>query len=573
MGNKFSLKLFSGLALAAGLCACGESSRDTAGGVSEETEGIYAIENKTIAGVSQKGPFVTGSDVYLMETKADSSLEPTGKKFYAMIRNDKGEFIIENISLESPFVHLYADGYYKHERTNHISACPIHLNALSNIEKREKVNINLLTHFEYQRVLNLIESGKSFEEAKKQASDEILSAFGFDMSASAEDLDITASSEKDTALLLISSIIDNHDTLNQYDKVTESYCKETQNYIDNFSEDFADDGILSDSLLEKIIGNVYDIIQQNKDLYIEGNEYYFDAIGWPHISKFNHIFEQYIGIGSCDDHNRGEIVSIEKKIPIPEDSPLFDPEASYEYIQCDGYTWNLITEDEYEVLATPLEHKTGSMTDNRDGKKYRTTSFEYKGKKYEWMADNLLYTDSTIQYSDDVEPDNSNMGVYTWSVAMGLGDSLAEEAVDSVINSLDSIHQGICPEDWHIPASLEWAILLEYAKDPNSLFNENWKPQDEKFALSKEIYDVFNDRLDFNMDPQYNSYDDVYARYVTYPLDYKSLTDEKYARDYIADKLPLKNTNFFFVHFAIDDRSEVSYTYENRIGYVRCVKN
>lgn len=193
MNNKFSLKLFCSLALAAGLCACSESSKDTAGGVSEETEGIYAIENKTIAGVSQKGPFVTGSNIYLKETKADGSLEPTGKEFYATTRSDKGDFKIENINLESPFALLTVEGYYTRETTNDISACSIHLNAVSNIEKRENVNINLLTHFEHQRILNLVKSGLTFNEAKEQASAEVFKAFGYNLSAIFEELDINSS--------------------------------------------------------------------------------------------------------------------------------------------------------------------------------------------------------------------------------------------------------------------------------------------------------------------------------------------------------------------------------------------
>ncbi|MBQ2560531.1 MAG: hypothetical protein II565_08110, partial [Fibrobacter sp.] len=64
----FSLKLFNGFALAAGLCACG--GNDTAGGISEENEGVVALTNKKIEGVTQKGPFVKDSKITLKETKA-----------------------------------------------------------------------------------------------------------------------------------------------------------------------------------------------------------------------------------------------------------------------------------------------------------------------------------------------------------------------------------------------------------------------------------------------------------------------------------------------------------------------
>ena len=73
--KRFSLKLFNALAIIASICACVD--RNVAGGISEETEGVVAITDKTIAGVSQKGPFAKGSSVYLKETKADGSLTPT----------------------------------------------------------------------------------------------------------------------------------------------------------------------------------------------------------------------------------------------------------------------------------------------------------------------------------------------------------------------------------------------------------------------------------------------------------------------------------------------------------------
>ena len=75
----YSLKLFNALAIIACICAC--SGNDTAGGISEETEGIVALTNKKIAGAAQKGPLVKGSNVVIKETSANGTLEPTGREF------------------------------------------------------------------------------------------------------------------------------------------------------------------------------------------------------------------------------------------------------------------------------------------------------------------------------------------------------------------------------------------------------------------------------------------------------------------------------------------------------------
>ena len=119
--------------------------------------------------MAQKGPLEKGSNVVLRETSADGSLEPTGREYNTTITGDKGSFTIDDIDLESQYVLLSAEGYYTHEWDQSRSECQMHLDAVSDLGNRNTSNINLLTHFEYKRVLNLFKSGKSFAEAKKQA--------------------------------------------------------------------------------------------------------------------------------------------------------------------------------------------------------------------------------------------------------------------------------------------------------------------------------------------------------------------------------------------------------------------
>ena len=173
MFDKQNLKklnwLLPTLALGAVFCACSDNST---AGTSEEAEGVVAIAGKQIAGVSQKGPFVKGSEVTLRETSKDGNFEPTGREFTTKTISNKGDFKFDDIDLESQYVLLSVDGHYKREYNDEKSACPMRLDAVSNLEKRETVNINLLTHFEFKRVLNLVKEGKTFAEAKKQAAKE-----------------------------------------------------------------------------------------------------------------------------------------------------------------------------------------------------------------------------------------------------------------------------------------------------------------------------------------------------------------------------------------------------------------
>ena len=189
--------------------ACSDSDdKDVAGGASGDAA-VVAITNKQIAGVAQKGPFVKGSNIVLAETSADGSLEPTGKEFFATTRTDKGDFQIDGINLESQFVRLKATGYYKRETTGENTVCQISLRALSDIRDRDQININILTHLEYDRTLYLVENGKSFAEAKKQSREELMQEFGYEnLADDFENLDIANDGETDKALEQISAHFD-----------------------------------------------------------------------------------------------------------------------------------------------------------------------------------------------------------------------------------------------------------------------------------------------------------------------------------------------------------------------------
>lgn len=548
MNNKFSLKLFCSLALAAGLCACSESSKDTAGGISEETEGIYAIENKTIAGVSQKGPFVTGSNIYLKETKADGSLEPTGKEFYATTRSDKGDFKIENINLESPFALLTVEGYYTRETTNDISACSIHLNAVSNIEKRENVNINLLTHFEHQRILNLVKSGLTFNEAKEQASAEVFKAFGYNLSAIFEELDINSSSDKNRALLEISFLMDLQSPRivesNESDSLLNisDSCLKFQSYIDNYTKDFADDGILSDSLSNRIINTAYDIIQKKFENFLyEGENELFELLQ-AHVTE---LYENFIGQGKCTENIAG------KYVPVLDSSlsalPPPDGDTNFSYILCNGKTWLPANKSTSETIYDLI-------TDPRDGKTYQTyslvTTSEERTKQttYEWMANNLQYTDSNTKYAKIKDSSNAEIGLYTVATALKSTDSQ------------DSVIQGICPDGWHIPSAENWKLLEKEVQDSNSYRFKNITYlrsfiYANNFQIPLTIYDLIDEKINLtplNIKPLDNSFN--YTQYITYTKDNSGQFTKQIVK--------IENTKFDIMQSENQDD----------IGYVRCIK-
>lgn len=111
----------------------------------------------------------------------NDKLLATGESFPSVIKDDLGSFAI-SAEVTAPYLELKAEGYYFIENTGETSTSPIYLNALAS-SSQEKININLLTTLTSGRIKKLINEGKSFEVAKKQAERELINIFHFSLKA------------------------------------------------------------------------------------------------------------------------------------------------------------------------------------------------------------------------------------------------------------------------------------------------------------------------------------------------------------------------------------------------------
>ena len=196
---------------------CGKDSTTlytgTAPDISGGTEPVVldsekiAISLDEVSGVTQKGPFLSGSKVLVREMTDGRTLTQTGNSFNGKILNDNGEFKINARMLVSQYVMLEATGYYRNEVTGENSGSELTLFAITNVNDRNIVNVNLLTHLEYERVVYLVTQKKmKVKEAKTQAQKEVLALLDIDATgfSNSEDLNIAGSSDEDGALLAFS---------------------------------------------------------------------------------------------------------------------------------------------------------------------------------------------------------------------------------------------------------------------------------------------------------------------------------------------------------------------------------
>lgn len=504
--------------------ACsGSGDKDFVGGASGDA-GVIAITDKQIAGVAQKGPLVKGSNVVLRETSAEGNLIPTGKEYYTTITGDKGEFAIDSINLESQYVLLSAEGYYTHEYDdNPLSECQMRLDAVSDLANRNTSNINLLTHFEYKRVLNLFKSGKSFAEAKKQAMTEVFAAFGVDMEAPlAEDLNIFNTTEGDRTLYNLSLFVDTRELWDPWEGELNSdeewehwtnpdrvNCPNLQIFIDGIADDFADDGVLSDTIMQHLARQAYDQAREHvaAEFYSEENMRAKDSVDPGSFEiltmkkkkydfgKF--LFLNYMGVEQCTEDLWGEVRKFER--PIVRYNPNLEQMAPLDsgYLLCDGYSWEIKTKEQIDSLTMRIDHESGTMVDLRDGKKYKTVSFVFNGKNYEWMAEDLKY--------------ETTSGLYSWTTAMQIDDEYMNRPLDESL--IDSLHQGICPVGWHVANVRDWADLITYVGGLENLLDETWRTGG-KSTFAKSATGVFHNRFDFNLEPMDKEYLRLY--YHTY---------------------------------------------------------
>ena len=364
---------FVALSLALMFAACGDdnSSTSTEQNVSDSKD--ISVSVNEVSGVSQKGPFLMGSKVQMFEISNGRSLNQTGKSFNGKISNDKGEFKIKGSKLVSQYVTLEASGYYRNEITGNNSKSELTLLAISNVSDRNTININLLTHLEYERVIYLVTQQKmKVDEAKKQAQREIFQIFGIDNTkfSNSEDLNIAGTNDDDGALLAISVLL-------QGDR-NESQLSEL---LTKIAIDMEEDGEWNDDAQKNAIAEwAAEIVHSGRIATIRGNvEKWKLSNVVPNFEKYvNNFWWQNYGLGTCDAKREGEVLKNQNTAS----------SVANEYYICKSGAWQVASDfekDTYKWLDSSVNHveKDGDV---RYGDVVKTNCYVFEDKT--WRSGN-----------------------------------------------------------------------------------------------------------------------------------------------------------------------------------------
>lgn len=394
-----------------------------------------AIALDSLTGLSQKGPFLKGATVYLYELSDGRTLKQTNGNFVSYITRDDGRYKFASRDLVSQYALVVVDGEYRNEVTGVPSKASIKLRAVTNMLMRKSVNVNLLTHLEYDRVYYLVTHEKmTVRAAKRMAQSELMNIFDIDATdfkTESEDMDVFGKTDADAALLAVSVLL-------QGDR-TEA---EMVALLAEIASDMEQDGEWNDETTKrKLVDWALRTDLTGRLIRIRNN-----VAGWK-LSETVPDFEKYLrgfwqkelNVGKCSKSMNGDTLELKGS------------DLSVQSLKCVDGAWRI--------------HR---IRDLRDGNVYRVTTIENQL----WMAENMRYVDSVgypalqgrmkcFSTADSIYKYGCH---YTWSVAMDSAAVFSDNAKGcgrgNVLVPTYPV-RGICPEGFHLPDSLEWIALFE----------------------------------------------------------------------------------------------------------------
>ena len=435
--------------------ACSEtnSGNGVAGGTVEET-GVYALAGRVgdvypkLIDVSSDGPVaslghensfyaVKGSVITISELDS-LTLQKTGRFVVDSIGNDEGKFEFPKFTLESPYVMIeiqdsctvwvcrergiwgalsYPALQYDSTKKEYVDDSTMYsISWRTIVDVREyqnaTISINMLTNLKVPLLQKYFADGLSFAAASKKAERAVLEEFGIYQDLGAFENVENENSELSVVLLFISHVV----------KV----------------------GILFDDVLPKNIHQYFGIpLAAVATLGDTVEQQYLNTIKMIEydIGYYAHVH----GFGQCTEARENETFNI---------GGLYNTS-----IVCRSNKW--------VPGSKKVEYVSGTMVDERDGKIYKTVTYNWGDVSQTWMAQNLNYEDTTSSDNDSTQKNNLLGNTRCWE-----GDPSCE--------SFGRYYR------WVAAMDLDWAS----ANVSCSISHVEFDEQNDRYVDSSEIVTV-----------------------------------------------------------------------------------
>ena len=355
-----------------------------------------------------KGTVVT---VYELDSL---TLDTTGRSFVGTIDNDDGHFSFKDLALNSPYVLIetldscyYEDCeeqrlVYGYQTRLDVDSTreyeySLTLSAIVDLRQVKKINVSTLTSMKIPLLREFIAEGKSFEEANRMAERKILEDFGIydDLGA--------------------------FETLNQESSEL-PYVNELARLDDwDLGMDFLATDVVLYFASPKAFSNQEAVVEQ----------FYLNSMKMMQY-KTNYLAKKD-GLGRCDESRENVVGEVK----------VGTYGRKHASVVCRSGNWT--------VGFKTMEHTNGTMVDNRDGKTYKTVTYNWADGPQTWMAENLDYADTTSLSADSALKANLQGSVscyrsryddescsvyglaYQWRAAMNVNyDDVRTYTVDSL---------------------------------------------------------------------------------------------------------------------------------------------
>ncbi|WP_298768517.1 FISUMP domain-containing protein [uncultured Fibrobacter sp.] len=448
-------------ALTLAACSTDDGKPETVmGGSAEETGLTPVLADISVGGQTANLPSLVTPDgneydentsiqlnVSLMKVfELDSlTLDTTGVVYEGAFINGSGKFEIDSVTFKSPYAQFeihpnrnsddWYDGIWYKDYVPY--------QAIVDLRETRNVNVNVMTYLEAYRLRYLVNSGKTFAEAKAQADREVLAAFGIEgVPFNFEKNEHAADSDVVEVLQFMNFYIGSL----------------SKSSVESLAQKFGEDGTLDN------------IDEETKKLFT----------AWS-FSKLNTIVKE-------DAQGVLKMSELSKEINtnfaiLMQGLEECTAEKEGAVIENSGVLFNFVcTSKKWTTSVKLAPYVAGSMTDERDGKTYKTVTYTLENGTQTWFGENLMFNSPNGYYSL-----SEVLALDTSIVMVSLDECLAESEVPSLCDTLhamgnninydrmmaaiDSVekatgtYQGVCPDGWRLPNGNDWEKMFGFVKE------------------------------------------------------------------------------------------------------------